>query len=57
MDLEDINPIAVVFGLVGAFITMMMARYSGAEITLFWKILTPIATFFASFAIVQRMSD
>ncbi len=57
MDFEDINPMAVVFGIAGAFITVMMARYSGAEITLFWRILTPIATFFASFFLVQRMSD
>ncbi len=57
MDIEDINPIAVVLGLAGAMITVFMGRVSGEGISLFWRILTPIVTFFASYFLVHRMSD
>ncbi len=57
MDFEDISPVAVVFGLVGGAIALFMGRVSGEGISLLWRILTPIATFFASFFLVQRMID
>lgn len=57
MDFEDINPLAVVFGFAGAMITVMMGRYGGEGIPMLWRILTPIATFFVSFFLVQRMLD
>ncbi len=57
MDIEDVNPIAVAFGLAGAMITVFMGRVSGEGISLLWRILTPIATFFASYFIVHRMAE
>ena len=57
MDFEDINPMAVFLGIAGAGITLFMMKYGGAEISFFWKLLTPIATFFACFFLVQKMSE
>ncbi len=61
MDFEDINPIAVIFGIVGAALTLFMMRgvfgFGGVDIGLMWKILTPIVTFFACFFLVQKMIE
>lgn len=60
MDLEDINPIAVIFGVVGAALGFfIVSRMSGAEFSvgIVWQILTPIVTGVACFFIGQKMSE
>ncbi len=57
MDFEDINPVAFMLGLGGAGITLFMMKFGGTGIPLFWKVLTPIATFFVCFFMVQKMTE
>lgn len=58
MDFDEINPIAVVFGIVGvAMGYLMISRMSGGDVSLgiIWKILTPIVCGIATFFIGQKM--
>jgi hypothetical protein len=59
MDFEDINPAAVVLGLVAGLVGLIMTKRMGAvsDVGIIWKILTPIACFLASFFMVQRMGE
>ena len=60
MDFEDLSPVAIGFGIVGALIgVVIVKRMSGAEfqLGLMWKILTPIATGIGGWAIVQKMAE
>ncbi len=57
MDFEDINPLAVAFGIGGAFITVIMARFGGEGISLFWRFLTPVATFFVCYFLTAKMFE
>lgn len=57
MDFEDINPLAVAFGLAGAAITIIMSRFGGEGIGFIWKILTPIVTFFVSYLVTAKMFE
>jgi len=55
MDFEDIHPMAAFLALLGSGITIFMMKVAGADIGFIWKILTPIATFFACFFLAQKM--
>jgi hypothetical protein len=61
MDIEDISPAAVLLGLVGALIVIVMMSIThnseGVSIGLFWRVLAPIATFVACFFLVNRMAE
>ncbi len=61
MDFEDINPIAVLFGIIGGAMTLFMMRgvfgFGGVDIGLMWKILTPIVTFAVCFLLTQKMFE
>ena len=61
MDIEDVSPAAVILGLVGALIVIVMMgitnRNENVTIGLFWRILSPIATFVACFFVVNRMAN
>lgn len=61
MDLDDISPAAVILGLIGALIVVVMMSWAGRNpdvtIGIFWKVLSPLLTFVACFFIVQRMAD
>lgn len=57
MDLDDINPIAVVGGLFGGLIGFGMIKYGAPDLSLIWKILTPIACTISSFFLVQKIAE
>ncbi len=61
MDIEDISPAAVILALLAAVIVIAMMtitnRNPDVTIGLFWRILSPICAFAASFFVVQRMAD
>jgi len=56
MELDEINPIALVLALIGGFAGFIMVRRMEG-IQLMWKVLTPILTFVACFFLVQKMAD
>ena len=56
IELDEINPIAVIAGFVGAAVGFYMSK-SMEGIGLMWKILTPIACFIGGFIIMHKMSD
>lgn len=60
MEISDIHPVAVIFGILGAVIGfIMIKRMSGTtdfNIGLIWRLLTPIACGAASWFIVQKMA-
>lgn len=55
MELDEINPAAVIAGLVGGAIGYFMAGRM-EEIPALWRILTPIACALGGFFIVQKMA-
>ena len=61
MDIEDVSPAAVFLALIGAVIVIVMMsianKNADVTITLFWRVLAPIATFFACFFLVNRMAE
>lgn len=50
-DMESINPIAVVFAILGALISLFVMK--NVEVNMIFKILTPIATFVACYIITS----
>lgn len=65
IDLEDIHPLAVVFGIAGALIGLFMIKSmqgfnpTGEEynIGIIWKILIPVVTGVASFFMTNKMFE
>jgi len=55
-ELDEINPIAIAAGFLGALIGFYMSK-SMEGIGMMWRVLTPIACFVGSFGIVHKMSD
>jgi len=53
IELDEISPFAIGFGIIGA----LAGFYSAREATLFWKVLTVVATGIIGFVIVQKMSQ
>lgn len=53
IELDEISPIAIAFGLVGAAAGWWAAR----EMGFFWRILTILACGFAGFLVTQRMAQ
>ena len=56
MDLEDINPIAAIAGVIGGVIGYSIVGRI-PELSFFWKMLTPLACAAASFFMVQKMAE
>lgn len=56
MDIEDINPAAVIGGIVGGAIGYFMAGRM-EELQLIWRILTPLFCALGGFFIVHKMSS
>ena len=56
MELEDIHPIAVVAGIVGAGIGWFMTMRID-ELGIIWKLLTPIFSAIGGFFIMQKMAS
>jgi len=55
-EFDEINPISVIAGCIGAAIGFYMSK-SMEGIAMMWKVLTPLACFVGCFAIVHKMSD
>lgn len=56
IELDELNPIAIIAGFVGALIGFYMSK-NLEGIGIMWKVLTPVACFVGSFAIMHKMSD
>lgn len=60
LDLGEINPFALIMGVVAALITLVMFKFAGFgkdfDIGLIWKILTPIVTFIVAYFYIDKTS-
>ena len=56
MELDEVNPIAVFLGLIGAVAGFLMTRRMEG-LAIMWKVLTPLATFVSCYFVVQKMAD
>lgn len=56
MDLEDISPVAVIAGFIGALIGFIMTKRLDT-LPMMWRILTPIACFAGGFFYIQLTSE
>lgn len=55
IDLDDVNPIAILLAVAGALIAFYIS--GKADTTFLWRILAAVGTFIMSFLIVNAMSS
>lgn len=59
MELDEINPVAVIFAVIAGLATIAMFKFGGVNelLPIVWTIATPIVTIIVSYFIFAKMFD